>query len=89
MKPGQPGAVGDESPYVLLLYKTAAAHIAYIEGIDLLTTDLGIIYGQHTCLGDHIAQRDIPSLPEFGAAYTDYGYGSHTLSLPLCLAYMA
>ena len=76
-------------PDVLLLDEPAGAHVAYVKSVDLLAGDLGIPNGHHTGLSDHVAQRDIPSLSELGAAYTNYGYGSHILSLPLCLAYMA
>jgi hypothetical protein len=71
MQPGEACAVGDQSPDMLLLNKSPAAHIAHIEGIYLLTADLCIINGQDPCLSDHIAQRAVPSLPEPGAAHTN------------------
>jgi hypothetical protein len=85
----QAGAVCDKRPDMFLLYESAAAHIAHIESVDLLTYDLGILNGQDSGFRDHVAQRDIPSLSELGATDTNNGYRPHILSLPLCLAYMA
>jgi hypothetical protein len=89
MQARETSAVGDERPNVLLLDESSGTHVAHVESVDLLAGDLGILNGHHSGLSDHVAQRDIPSLSELGAAHTNYGYGSHILSLPLCLAYMA
>jgi hypothetical protein len=89
MQSRQAGAVGDQGSDMLLLYEPPAAHVAHIEGVYLLTGDLCVLNRQDPCLGDHVAQGRVPSLPELGATYTNNRYRPHILSLPLCLAYIA